>query len=81
VTLEPRFLDGLRGRLFVVRRAPAADDRGIDVVIAPPFAEEMNRSRRMMVLLAIALAERGFGCLAVDPFGTGDSDGDFADAR
>lgn len=52
-----------------------------DVLFVPPFAEEMNRSRRMMTLLAQGLAERGYGSLVVDPFGTGDSDGEFAEAR
>jgi exosortase A-associated hydrolase 2 len=52
-----------------------------DVLFAPPFAEEMNRSRRMATLLAQALAARGWGSLVLDLYGTGDSDGEFADGR
>lgn len=44
------------------------------------FAEEMNKSRRMVALAARALADRGFGVLLVDLFGCGDSDGDFSEA-
>jgi exosortase A-associated hydrolase 2 len=44
------------------------------------FAEEMNKSRRMVALAARALAERGFSVLLVDLYGCGDSDGDFGDA-
>lgn len=78
---EPGFIDGPRGRLFAIRRRPAAGDRVLDIVVVPPFAEEMNRSRRMVALLGARLAARGVGSLAVDPFGTGDSAGDFAEAR
>jgi len=47
----------------------------------PPFAEEMNRSRRLMAQTAMALAARGVASLVCDLYGTGDSSGDFADAR
>lgn len=46
-----------------------------------PFAEEMNKSRRMAALQSRALAAMGYGVLQVDLLGCGDSDGDFADAR
>ena len=41
----------------------------------------MNRSRRMAALLGRALAERGCTTVILDPFGTGDSGGDFSEAR
>jgi exosortase A-associated hydrolase 2 len=46
-----------------------------------PFAEEMNRSRRMAALAARALAAQGVAVLQIDLLGCGDSSGDFADAR
>jgi exosortase A-associated hydrolase 2 len=52
-----------------------------DVILVPPFAEEMNRSRRMFSLVARRLAAVGIGALLLDLYGTGDSDGDFGDAR
>jgi exosortase A-associated hydrolase 2 len=78
--LDPFFLDGPRGRLFAIRRAPGRPGRGREVLLVPPFAEEMNRSRRMLALQMAAFAVRGVGSLLVDPSGTGDSEGDFAEA-
>jgi exosortase A-associated hydrolase 2 len=49
--------------------------------VVPPFAEEMNRSRRMVSLQARELAENGIRVVVFDFFGTGDSDGDFGSAR
>jgi exosortase A-associated hydrolase 2 len=51
------------------------------VVYVHPFAEEMNKSRRMAALQARAFAARGYNVLQIDLFGCGDSSGDFADAR
>jgi len=51
------------------------------VLYLPPFAEEMNRSRRMIALQARALADRGHGVLLPDLYGTGDSEGEFREAR
>lgn len=45
-----------------------------------PFAEEMNKSRRMAALQAKALAAAGYHVLQIDLRGCGDSSGDFADA-
>lgn len=43
------------------------------------FAEEMNKSRRMVARSARAMATAGFAVLQIDLLGCGDSDGDFAD--
>lgn len=77
------FLRGPQGPLFSVYH-PAAGRRRSDplgLVYAPPFAEEMNRSRRMAALQARRLAGLGIDVLLLDPFGTGDSAGDFGEAR
>lgn len=50
------------------------------MLFVPPFAEEMNKSRRMVALQARALAADGWTVLVPDLYGCGDSDGDFADA-
>lgn len=50
------------------------------VVFVPPFAEEMNKSRRQFTVTAQALGEQGISCVLVDLYGTGDSDGEFRDA-
>lgn len=74
---RPMFIDGGAGRLFAVHWPGGGDET---IVFLPAFGEEMNRSRRMVTLLARAVAARGVGLLALDPFGTGDSEGDFAQA-
>jgi exosortase A-associated hydrolase 2 len=79
-TVESFFLDGQRGALFGLLHRPHTLAQGT-VLIVPPFAEEMNKSRRMFTLLAGALAQHGFGTMVFDLYGTGDSSGDFADAR
>ena len=45
-----------------------------------PFAEEMNKARRMVALQARALAATGYDVLQLDLLGCGDSSGDFIDA-
>lgn len=50
------------------------------VVFVPPFAEEMNKSRRMAALQCQALVQAGCAVLQLDLLGCGDSGGNFADA-
>ena len=78
---RPLFIDGPKGPLFAIHYAPAVERlSGEAVLYLPPFAEEMNRSRRMATLQGRALAAHGVGFLILDPYGTGDSAGDFAEA-
>ena len=54
---RPIFIDSPSGRLFGVYCAPGASTRRRGAVLyVPPFAEEMNRSRRMVALQARAFA-------------------------
>ena len=53
--------------------------RGL-VLYIHPFAEEMNKSRRMAALQARAFAQAGYAVLQIDLHGCGDSAGDFGDA-
>ena len=64
---------------YALLHRPAGQVRG-RILYLPPFAEEMNKSRRMAALQARALAELGYAVLQLDLQGCGDSDGDFADA-
>jgi len=77
---EPFFLESAPGRRFCLFHPPLGPCRGA-VLYIHPFAEEMNRSRRMAALQARALADLGHGVLQLDLHGCGDSSGDFADAR
>jgi len=73
------FLDTADGPRFCLYHAPAGECRGA-LVYLHPFAEEMNRSRRMAALQARALAAQGIAVLLLDLHGCGDSGGDFGDA-
>lgn len=79
---EVFFLKGRAGRLFASYTPPRRHvDNPRSLILVPPFAEEMNKSRRMMALIARSLAEIGVGVAVFDLFGTGESEGDFADSR
>ena len=58
---------------------PVARPRGL-ILYLHPFAEEMNKSRRMAAMQARAMAKAGFAVLQIDLLGCGDSSGDFGDA-
>jgi exosortase A-associated hydrolase 2 len=75
--LEPLFIQGQTGRLFAVYHPPASNGRQDDILIVPPFAEELNRCRHMMAAFARAMAAEGMGVLILDLYGTGDSEGRF----
>lgn len=68
------------GQLFCLFHPPRGSCRGA-VLYVPPFAEEMNRARRIVAQQARALAALGYGVLLPDLSGTGDSSGDFGEAR
>lgn len=76
------FLKGGAGNVFctLVRPQGSAACRSA-VLFVPPFAEEMNKARKQVMLAARSVAESGHCVLAVDLFGTGDSEGHFAEAR
>ena len=78
--MQPFFLEGRGGPLFALYHPPLAGEPRAIVVHCPAFAEEMNKSRRMVALQARAFVEQGLGTLVFDLFGTGDSAGDFGDA-
>ena len=81
VVPTPRFLTGSAGPLFSLILGPEGPPTRQAALYLPAIGEEMNRSRRMAALLGRALAEHGCTTLVLDPFGTGDSAGDFSEAR
>ena len=64
---------------FCLYHAPVGPARGA-ILYLHPFAEEMNKARRMAALQSRRLAESGFAVLQIDLLGCGDSNGDFGDA-
>ena len=71
---------GTGGQRMAVLRPARGPLRGT-VLHVHAFAEEMNKSRRMVMLAARALADAGFAVLQIDLLGCGDSSGELADAR
>jgi len=74
------FLPVSDGQRFCVFHPPQASVERGAVLYLHPFAEEMNKSRRMASLQSRALAAAGYGVLQIDLLGCGDSSGDFCDA-
>ena len=77
---QPFFLDGGADARFCLYHSPAGPDCRGAIVYLHPFAEEMNKSRRMAALQAAALAADGYAVLCIDLHGCGDSAGEFGDA-
>jgi len=81
VALEAFYLPAAAGQRFCLLHRPDAQvPRRGAVVYVHPFAEEMNKSRRMAALQARALAAAGHAVLQIDLHGCGDSSGDFGEA-
>ncbi|MHB1248585.1 MAG: hydrolase 2, exosortase A system-associated [Polaromonas sp.] len=82
IFLPAKLVEG--GQRFGLFYPPERDEnggatRGL-VLYIHPFAEEMNKARRMAALQARALAQAGYAVLQIDLGGCGDSSGDFGDA-
>ena len=76
------FIPSQNGNLFAVYYYPLVQhslEKG-DILYIHPFADEMNKSRKMAALQARSFANKGFGVLQIDLFGCGDSEGEFCDA-
>lgn len=80
---EALFIDvqpGALGRRFAIHHVPRSGPVLALAIYVHPFAEEMNKSRRMAALHSAALTEAGWAVLQLDLLGCGDSDGDFGQA-
>lgn len=79
--MEAFFLPAASGQRFCLYHRPEEPAAGQGaLVFVHPFAEEMNKSRRMAAVQARALAAAGYGVLQIDLHGCGDSSGAFGDA-
>lgn len=74
------YLETERGQRFCLHHSPQNRAARGALVYIHPFAEEMNKSRRMGAVAARAFAAADFETLAIDLHGCGDSAGDFGDA-
>lgn len=78
--MQALFLPGQGGQRFCLYHSALSQIARGAVIYLHPFAEEMNKARRMAALQARAMAEAGFDVLQIDLHGCGDSGGDFGDA-
>lgn len=78
--MQAFFLPGNPGQRFCLYHTARNSKARGAVIYLHPFAEEMNKSRRMAALQARAMSEAGYDVLQIDLLGCGDSAGDFADA-
>lgn len=76
----PRFEPAPGGPRFVLTHRPLRVPERGTVILAPPFAEEMNKCRRMFAQTARALSADGWRVVQIDLYGCGDSAGDFGTA-
>lgn len=77
--MSAQFIQGSKGYCYLSVYMPQSPPSHW-VLCFPPFAEEMNKSRKMMAAQARSFATAGFAVVIPDLYGTGDSAGDFADA-
>lgn len=74
--VRAEFIGETGRRLFTLLRTPDTAS-GECTLVVPPFAEEMNKSRKLVTDFARNERRRGRGVLCVDLYGTGDSEGEF----
>lgn len=66
--------------LFGIYHSPGEGDIRRQLLIIPPFGEEVNKSRKMLSELARTLVNQGVASLIFDLYGCGDSAGELQDA-
>lgn len=80
--MEPGFIEATEGPLFTMLHKPPADVESLGALLyIHPFAEELNKARRMAAVQARRFAEAGYWVLQPDLYGCGDSAGEFGEAR
>ena len=70
----------LQQRQLFLRAVQNSTDNGHAILVIPPFAEEMNKSRHLVNAAMRQLATAGYSCFMLDNYGTGDSAGDLDQA-
>ena len=78
---EPFFLKVESGERFCLFYRPNLANPLGTFIFIHPFAEEMNKSRRMIAQQSKAFSQNGFAVLQIDLYGCGDSSGEFNEAR
>jgi len=75
------FLNTDAGKLLITQFIPDIEHSiRLNVIVVPPFAEEANKSRKMLADFGRQAATYNIRVSLIDLFGTGDSEGDFCAA-
>jgi exosortase A-associated hydrolase 1/exosortase A-associated hydrolase 2 len=80
-TFSLQYVEAANQDLAVAEFAPENVSPDTWIIHCPAFAEEMNKSRRMVSMQARRFATLGFGVIVPDLSGTGDSQGALSEAR
>ena len=81
MSIAAEFVETPVGRMFCSIRHPENVSKYPAILVAPAFGDEMNKCRKMLTEVGKALNATGIGLLNPDLIGTGDSEGEFADAE
>lgn len=73
--MQSEFIELSQRRLFLQSCEPAIPGK-IATLVLPAFAEEMNKSRHLFSQCRQQLCRQGGSWFLLDPYGTGDSEGD-----
>jgi len=79
--VEAFFFGDTRTQLFACHHPPSTSTSDSGVVLCYPMGHEYVRTHRLYRFLARRLVETGYHVLRFDYFGTGDSAGEFEEAR
>lgn len=79
--ISAHFLEHEHQGLFYLLLEPADLEIRGSVLFLPPFAEELNVSRRLVACQARVLAAAGYRVMLLDPTGCGDGGGEFVSAN
>lgn len=80
IRAEPFFLKTRLGERFCLYYRSNSEKILGTFIYIHPFAEEMNKSRRMVAQQSKVFAENGYSVLQIDLYGCGDSSGEFKNA-
>ncbi len=80
IEISPDFLSTNNGTIFFLETASESSWNKNLVILIPPFAEEMNKSRKIFSSFQHHLSSNKYRTVLFDLFGTGDSQGEFSDA-
>lgn len=81
IEINPLFFSSVSGNIFLTHFKKNDVFANAVFIFCPPVGDEMNKSRRMLAQMAKRFVNHQYDVVLPDYYGTGDSEGDFADAK